>query len=221
MAIANAQTPLGNFSVAAGTTIAKAYGSNVVAGNLLVASFGWGNDTLTGTVSGSLNGAFTAIAGSLATNASAPAIRAQMFFKVATSSGAETVTGTVSSSNSQRELVIYELSGASSTQPDSSHGDNGSSTNPTGTITIVAQPGWIIAYSMCSAGTITSGAGYTSDLAQNGDCGEHKAYSATGSTSVPFVDASSGVWVVTSAAFNDAAGGGAAVVKSLAALGAG
>jgi hypothetical protein len=221
MAIANAQTPVGNFAVTAGTTIVKAYTSNVTAGNLLVALFGWGNSGFTGTVAGSLNGAFTAIAGSLATNASAPSIRAETFFKVAGSSGAETITGTVSTSNSQRELVIYELSGASSTQPDSSHGDNGTSTNPTGTITIAAQPGWIIAYAMSSAGTVSVGTGYTSDLSQNGDCAQHKAYSATGSTSVPFVDASSGVWVVTSAAFNEAAGGGGVVVKKLAAQGVG
>jgi hypothetical protein len=217
-----AQTPVGNFSTAAGTTIAKAYGSNVVAGNLLVATVAWNNSSQTCSVAGSLNGALTAIAGSLQTNATLPA-RAQTFFLVAGSSGAETITATCSGSNTTRELVIYELSGASSTgQPDSSGGGTGNSTNPTGTVTTVAQPGMIVSYALGAVGTVTVGSGYTSSVAQNGDTGEYKTYAATGSTSVPYVDASSGQWVVTAAAFLDAAGGGGGtVVKKLAALGVG
>src|SRR6266581_6626758 len=214
-----AQTPVGNFSTAGGTTIAKAYGSNVVAGNLLVATVAWASATQTCSVAGSLNGAFTAIAGSLQTN-STSGVRAQTFFLVAGSSGAETITATCSASNTTRELVIYELSGASSTgQPDSSGGGTGNSTNPTSTITTVAQPGMIISYALGAAGTITNGTGYTTSVAQNGDTGEYKTYAATGSTSIPYVDAPSGQWVITAAAFLDAAGGGGTVVKRLSALG--
>lgn len=222
MAIASVQTPVGNFSVAAGTTIAKAYTSNVTAGSVLVALFLWGNATQTGTVSGSLNGAFTAVASSLATQASGP-FRAEVFYKTGASAGAETVTGTSSGSNSQRELVIYELSGVDIVNiPDSQVGANGTSTNPTTTVTTVAQPGWIIAYCAATAGTVTVGSGYTSDLSQNGDLGQHKAYAATGSTSIPFVDASSSNWLISAAAFREGAGGGGGtVVKNLAALGVG
>lgn len=219
MAIATAQTPVGNFAVTSAATIAKAYTSNVTAGNLLVALFLWGSSTQTGTVSGSLNGAFTPIASSLATNASGP-FRAQIFYKVATSSGAETVTGTSSGNNTQREIVVYELTGAAGTV-DSQIGANGSGTNPTTNISIVAQPGWIIAYGAATAGTLTAGSGYTSDVSQNGDLAQHKAYSATGSTSVPFVDGSSSQWAISAAAFNEGVGGGGVVVKQLAALGVG
>lgn len=222
MAIAAAQAVVGNFALTSAATIAKAYGSNVTAGNLLVASVAWGNNTQTCTVAGSLNGAFAAIAGSLATSAAA-ASRGEIFFLVAGSSGAETITATCSGSNTQREIVIYELSGAASTGvPDSSIAATGTSTNPTATITTVAQPGWIIAYALATAGTISVGSGYTSDVAQNGDLGQHKAYAATGSTSVPFVDASSSNWLVTAAAFLEGGGGGGAtVVKNLSALGVG
>lgn len=211
---------MGNFATTSAATVAKAYGSNVTAGNLLVATFGWGNSGQTGTVAGSLNGAFTAIASSLATDAGN--FRAEVFYLVAGSSGAETITGTSSGNNTQRELVIYELAGASATGiPDSQVGASGSTSNPTTSITIVAQPGWIISYAMATAGTLTAGSGYTSDLAQNGDLAEHLAYSATGSTSVPYVDASVSHWVITAAAFLEATGGGAATVKQLAALGVG
>jgi hypothetical protein len=215
VAIAAAQTTVGTFAVTSSATLAQAYGSNVVAGNLLVVRCGWGSSSQTCSVSGSLNGAFTAIAGSLATNATAP-FRAQVFYKVAASSGAETITMTCSGSNTQREIVIEELSGASSTQPDSSTAATGNSTNPTASITIVAQPGWISAYAMSTAGTISVGATYTSDLSQNGDLGQHKAYSATGATSVPTVDASIGQWVVSAAAFNEAAAAAAEVQVNMA-----
>lgn len=222
MAIAAAQTTVGGFATTSAATLAKAYGSNVTAGNVLVALVGWGSSTQTCTVSGSLNGAFTAIATSLATNASGP-FRAEVFFKTAASSGSETVTMTCSGSNTQREIVIYELSGVDTVNiPDSSNAGSGSSTNPTITITTVAQPGWIVAYAMSTAGTISVGATYTSDLQQNGDLGQHKAYAATGSTSVPTVDGSSGQWVVSAAAFREGAGGGGGTtVKTLAALGVG
>lgn len=217
-----AQAAVGNFSNASGTTIAKAYGSNVAAGNLLVVVVGWGSSTQTCSVAGSLNGAFTAIAGSLGTNATAP-FRTQTFFLVAGSSGAETITATTSGSNTQREIAVFELTGAAAAgHPDSSIGANGSGTNPTTSITAVAQPGTIISYGMSTAGTITVGTGYTSDVSQNGDLAEHKAYAATGAISVPYVDGSSGQWAITAAAFLDAAGGGGPLVpKQLAALGVG
>src|SRR5690349_21215482 len=98
MAIADVQAAVGNFSTGAGTTIAKAYTSNVTAGSTLVALFLWGSSTQTGSVSGSLNGAFTAIASSLATQASGP-FRAQVFYKTGATGGSETVTGTSSGSN--------------------------------------------------------------------------------------------------------------------------
>lgn len=221
MASTLAQATVANFSVSAGTTIAKAYGSNVTSGNLLVAVVGWASSTQTCTVSGSLNGAFTAIATSLGTNATQP-FRAETFWKVATSSGAETITATISGSNGQREIEIFEIAGAAAAgHPDAGGTGTGNSSNPTGSITTVAQPGIIISYAMSAAGTITAGSGYTGDVAQNGDLAQHKSYSATGVTSVPYVDASSGQWVVTAASFLDAAGGGGVTVKKLAAQGVG
>jgi hypothetical protein len=87
--------------------------------------------------------------------------------------------------------------------PDSGGGGTGSSTNPTGTITIVGQPGIILAYGMATAGTITVGATYTTGISQNGDQSQHKFHSATGSTSVPMVDASVSQWIVSAVAFLD------------------
>lgn len=222
MAIAAAQATVGTFATTSSATLAKAYGSNVTSGNVLIALCGWGSSTQTCTVAGSLNGSFTAIAGSLATNGSGP-FRAEVFYIVAGSSGSETITMTCSASNTQREIVIYELSGVDTVNiPDSSNNGSGASTNPTITITTIAQPGWIVAYAMSTAGTISVGATYSSDLQQNGDLAQHKAYAATGSTSVPTVDGSSGQWVVSAAAFREGAGGGGGtVVKQLAALGVG
>lgn len=221
MAIAHAQTPVGNFAVTSAATLAKAYGSNVTAGNVLVAIFLWGSSTQTATVSGSLNGAFTAIATSLATQAGGP-FRTEVFYKVAASSGAETITATCSGNNSQREIVIFELSGADTgTIPDSQIAATGSSANPATNITIVAQPGMIVAYGASTAGTVTAGAGYSSAVAQNGDASESKVYSATGSTSVPFIDASIGSWIISAAAFRQSAGGGAVVPEKLSSQGVG
>lgn len=217
-----AQTPVGTFANTGATTLARAYGSNVTAGNLLIATCMWaGSATITCTVSGSLNGALTAIAGSLATNAGS-VTRAQVFFKVAASSGAETLTMTTSGSTATREIVIYEVAGAAAAgHPDASSGPSGTSTNPTTTITTVAQPGLIVSYCSDSAGTVTAGAGYTGSVAQNGDQGQYKTYAATGSTSIPYVNVTNGQWVITAASFLDAGGGGGVVVKQLAQLGVG
>jgi hypothetical protein len=196
-----AQPAVGNVAVTSGTTVAVAPGSNVTAGNRIIVGVGWGSSTQTCTVSGSINGALTPVAASIFTNASGP-FSGEWFYLDLASGGAETYTATTSATNTQREIVVYELSGLSG-PPDSGGGGTGSSTNPTGTITIVGQPGIILAYGMATAGTITVGATYTTGISQNGDQSQHKFHSATGSTSVPMVDGSVSQWIVSAVAFLD------------------
>lgn len=214
MAITDVQTPVGGFSTGVTSSFAKAYASNVTAGSLLVATVAWASGTQTCTVSGSLNGAFTAIVASLGQNATG-GISAQIFYKVAGSSGAETVTATFSGTNSTQEISIYELAGYDAVNlPDSGNAATGNTSNPTASITTVAQPGRIISYLIANTGTTSAGAGYTSAVTQNGDTGEYKAYSSTGANSVPYVDASSTQFTITMAAFRDSGGvtGGTAQV---------
>lgn len=218
MAVAHVQST-GAFTNAAGTTQAKAYASNVTAGNLLVIGCIWQSTTATCTVSGSVNGAAAAIGASLASNSQ----RAELFYVQNCSAGAETFTMTISGSVNSREIYIAEYSGADTAAAlDASNALTGTSTNPSGSLTVVAASSMIAAVCFGAVGTVSGGAGFNDRVPQNGDDYEDKLGVSSGANTVAFVNASSGAWAIATASFQPATGGGAAtVVKQLAALGAG
>ena len=106
-----------------GTTSSKAYGSNVTAGNVLLAFAG--TDTATTlSVSDNVEGAWTPL-GSLVSGAGGLASwRFQAFVKVAGSSGARTVTVTSGASSTRRTLDIFEYSGVGAVESVASQNSN-------------------------------------------------------------------------------------------------
>jgi hypothetical protein len=95
MAATQAQTPAGSVATNSAATLGQAYGAANGAGNLGVCYAIWGSATATCTVSDPTNGAWTAIASTLATNTT-QARRSQVFIKENMAAATPTVTMTVS-----------------------------------------------------------------------------------------------------------------------------
>lgn len=210
MAWANVQNT-GAFTAAAGTTQAKAFVSNVTVGSLIAVFCVWTSTTATCAVTDNLGNTYTPIPGSLATSVGFGG-RGQWFWAPVTTGGACTVTMTVSASVGDRELYIHEFSGLdTASQPDASNAATGTGSNPTSSLTTVGNPTLLLAGAASSAGTLTPGAGYTVGFAQNGDTTQYKNATPAGATSVPFVDASSGNWLISMASFKES---GAVAVRA-------
>lgn len=207
MAIAHVQSS-GNFSVAAGTTIAKAYVSNVTAGNILAVLVQWSSSSATASVADTQGNTWNAVAGSLATNATS-GNRSEWFWTVPASSGANTVTGTISGSVGERDIYIAEYSGVDAVSPvDASVGANANGANPSTTLTTLTANTMMVAGALVPVGTATVGSGWTSRVTQNGNLYEDKAAAATGSQTVAFTDASSSQWIISAMALKESTGGG-------------
>jgi hypothetical protein len=213
----------GNFSNTNAATLVKAYGSNVTSGNLLVCGAGWSDVALDTTVTDTQGNTWTAIAGSRANNTNA----AQVFWAVAGSSAANTVTMTTKASGvntncTERDMWIDEWSGLDTSSPvDNSTSITGTGTNPSGSVTVNSTPSVIYALCMATAGTLGAGSGYSVQTAQNGNTAEYRDAAGTGSQTVAFTNASSSTWAAGVAVFKETGGGGGPTVKKLAAQGAG
>lgn len=218
MAVARAQAPLGNFTLSAGTTVAKAI--TLTPGSVVAVAVIWASATLTCSVTDTLSNTYTAVAASLATNATS-VFRGQCFLCAPSTTGATTITATISGSVNEKDIWIHELSGANTGTPlDIGAAGNGNSANPS--INIVPTVGGAIVGAVSAvSGTVTVGSTYTTGLSQNGNLSEDKMGTGTGSQTVPFVNATSSQWVETAVAVQVGAGGGGTTVKQLSALGVG
>lgn len=204
MAIAFVQDD-SNFVVSAGATIAKAFTSDVTAGDMLIAAVGWHSDTQTCTITDSQGNSWTAI-GSPASNANI-AYRTQLFWARAGSTGACTVTATCSGSNADRYMVIAEYSGAlAAGDPiDASNQTTGNGADPSVSVTTVTADTLLVGYCL-GFQSVSAGAGFTARADADGQLLEDKAQAATGAVSVAYV-MTSAQYCVSAAAFKEAAGG--------------
>lgn len=93
----------------ASTTIAKAFGSNVTAANLLLAYAYWNSNSQTCSVADGVN-TWSAVGSPLTGVGTLSGYRSQLFYAPNAAAGATTVTATFSASNTDRGLAIHEAS---------------------------------------------------------------------------------------------------------------
>lgn len=199
MAWANVQNG-GTFNAAAGTTAVQAFGSNVVAGNLLIVFCVWvSSTTATCAVTDSQGNTYTGIAATLATN-STQASRSQIFVATAGSSAADTVTMTTSASVGERVIAISEWTGLSGSTS-AVLATSGATANPAANITSVSAATSLLAACSFTGGTETVGSGWTSIANGDGNQAQYKLAGATGTISVPFVEAAANQWTISAAEF--------------------
>lgn len=212
---------VGAFTASTGTTRAVTYGSNVTAGNLLIATCIWiGATATTCALTDTAGNTWTGIAGSLGVRGNG---RCQVFYAPAGSSASNTVTMTTSANVSERVIIIGEFSGLSGSLGSSPTNNNGSSTNPSTNMTVDAASSLLIG-ACFSNSTADAGSGWTAlgGANQDGNSGEYRTPAGTGSQAVSFTQPVSAVWAIGAAEFlASAGGGGGTTVKQLAALGVG
>lgn len=207
----------GAFTSSAGTTRALAFGSNVAAGNRLIAVCVWTSNTATCSVADSQGNSWAAVGASLAT--AGTTARAQVFHASAGSSAACTVTMTTSVSTGERVIFICEVSGLSGSLGASPLAASGTSANPTANITIGATSSLLIG-GCYTGGTAAVGSGFTQiAAAQDGNVGEYRIPAGTGAQPVSFMQAGSALYAITGVEF--LAAGAAATPRVLASTGVG
>src|SRR5437879_2130897 len=149
----------GNFSSAT-----LAFSSANTSGNLLVAAVDNFANTSTFTVSGSVNGSYTAVGSPNATSGGG-GLTTQIFYFKNCASGTDSVTVTSTPSGFRTEMVIAEYSGADTASP--LDGSNAATNTTTGTIssgnfTTTGTNDVIIAWGL-SGSALTPFTGYTSE----------------------------------------------------------
>lgn len=201
------------YEVTSDTSWFVAFGSNVVVNNLLVVVIGTYNDTATITTPTDTIGTTYTQAGTLLRSGGSPAVMLAVYYGVAPSSGANTVTVTFSANCGDKELKIFEISGESTSTPlNQTNGATGSSTAPlSGSITTTAA-GFIIkavqeyywtAHNE-AAGTPTTGWTEYGDTATGADSASRNE-SATGTFNGGFTLNDTSQWACRIVAFADAA----------------
>jgi len=195
------------------TSWAVAFGSNVVANNLLVVVVGTYNDTATINTPTDTRGTTYTQAGSLLRGGGSPAIMLAVYYGVAPSSGANTVTVTFSANCGDKELKIFEISGESTGTPlNQTNGATGNSAAPlSGSITTTVA-GFIIKavqeFSWTThdeaAGTPTTGWTEYGDTATGADSA-YRNEASTGTFNGGFTLNGNSQWACRIVAFADGA----------------
>jgi hypothetical protein len=191
----------GTFNATAGTSLAVAFGSNVTAGNrIIVLGIALGGSATTATLSATdtRSTPYSAIATTLATHATA-LFRCQVIHGLIATSGACTVTFTLSASANERVMMIAEVSGLSG----STSGvvaTTGLAANPSGNMTISATSSLMIG-GMATGGSGTQGTGFTLLTTQDGNVGEYRIPAGTGTQALSFTEAASNDFAVFGAEF--------------------
>jgi len=211
-----------NYEAADDTSFALAFGSNVVAGNLLVAVLGAYDDAATfNTPTDTIGTTYTQAGTLLRGTVDSPAPMLAVYYGIAPSSGANTVTMTSSVGVQDKDLRIFELSGVDGTTPlNQTNGGVGRSTTPlSGNITTTL-PGFIIkcvqdwewpATHTEVAGTPTTGWTEFGDTATGAD-NAYRNEAGTGTFNGGFGGYTlSLAWCCRIVAFADASGGAPAV----------
>lgn len=201
MSWANIQST-GTFNATAGTTLALAYGSNVTAGNRLIAVCIWsggGTEVMTCAVTDSQGNTWAGVAGSLAT-ALSPSSRIQIFHAQASAAAADTATMTVSGTAAERVIMLGEFSGLSGSLGASPLSATGTASNPTANITLDATTSLIVG-GLFTAGTGAAGSGYTLLSSQDGNIGEYRLPGGPGAQPVSFTEAGSALYAISGVEF--------------------
>lgn len=161
MSWTKAQTGAGNTSTSGSGSIVGTYGSNVTAGNLLIAGFS-NNSTLISGVTDTLGNTWTKlIAGGLSS------AFAEIWYAIANGSGANAVTGT---NQSFGAIAVSEFSPGGGTisvtgTPLIAFGSSGSAL-ASGNITLASTPALVIGVGtqIANGVTFTAGSGFTMDF---------------------------------------------------------
>jgi hypothetical protein len=215
MPIARAQAPVSVSNAANGTSIAVAFGSNVTAGNLLVA-FASVDTTNTPSITFSSTGAPTWVTIATFTEAGAAA-RFAIGYCVNAPGGATTVTATFSQNNSLRSIHIVEYSGAAIAavlDKNTTGLSTAPVTNPTDTAMITTAAGDLIVSALIyrnATSPATAGAGYSfigNDSTVSDFAAEDQIQTSAGSIATTFtVTGGSLASGIMSAAFKAATAG--------------
>jgi len=203
----------------AGTTCVKAFGSNVGAASLIVASTTWGGSTGGGTFADTANLAYTATVYTINDGGNACSLSTGHFANSA--AGANTVTATVPLADN-RGMIITEYSGvATSSEIDGTpvaHTQAGATSHTSNTVTVSQSGDLVYGYIVDDgngAATITS----ASMTIHDGTAGQAPSISnsvamaagdkigpASGTTSVNFVFSIGGACIISCICFKAASG---------------
>lgn len=168
MAIAHVQSN-GTTNDASSTTIAQAFGTSPVSGNLILVALSWGNTSAeTPTVADSHSNTYTQIGSTLVDVPNGQC--AAVFYAKNITGGANTVTATFPGARDFRRIVIQEFSGASTTAPLDTFAAvqaNTTTTGTDGTVTGNITPAnngsliWGLICPISGTPTIAPGTGFT------------------------------------------------------------
>jgi hypothetical protein len=214
MGIARVQAPAISQNAATSTTITNAFGSNVAAGNLLVAVCGGGASGVTHTVT-SPGATWVKIAEFLETGS--PQVFS-LHYAANAPGGATTVTNTYSVTTQFRGLIIAEYSGAAISgvlDVNTTGLETAATTTPTDNAMVTTAPGDLIVSALSfrnATSPISAGAGYTlidADTTLVSDIGaEDRIQASAGSIAATFtVTGGSVASGIMSAAFKAAVAG--------------
>lgn len=212
-------------------SLAVAFAQNVVSGNLLAVAGGiWdAPQTSSLSITGSLHGSgWTSSYVNIGAN-----FTAFLAWRVATSSGAETVTINPSGSGSYIEGTVNEYTAGATIEIDAALASaTGNSTAPSRSVTTSTVNGLILGVTVPDTDTIaaptslTPGGSYTQWAEQESVTNtefnaEQRVTSVAQAYTVDWAQGNSGPWGVVTAAFKEQAGGGATLVHRNLLLGVG
>lgn len=183
MAIAFVQGT-GNFASGAGATLTAAYGSNVTAGNLLIVAGYSSNASVTPTlaVSDTQGNAWTSaceVSGWGGTPQDA-----QIFYAIAKTTGANTVTLTTSGSDTFRRVCIHEYSGCDTLDQVSTNTGASGTTVSSGNVTTTVAAELLFGWMISGSGVTSAGSGETLRQTEGSESTMDQVVSSTGSYAI-------------------------------------
>ena len=187
-----------NFASGSGGTIASAFGSNVTAGHLIVVTAGAG--TASNTVTDTQGNTYT-----LAKDGTNPAMNSgggyqvAIWYAVATSTSADTVTLHYPASQTFRRIAIHEYSGVNTLDVASSNIGNGTTVS-TGSATTNHDNELIFGWMVSDNGVTSAGSGYNLRETSGSESTMDKSVNSTGSYNVTAPTTSS-QWIGLMATF--------------------
>lgn len=199
-------------------SVAVAYAQNVVAGNLLVVGGGIWNapNTSSLSITGSLHGSgWTVSYVSIGSN-----FTAYLAWRVATSSGAETVTVDPSGTGAYIEVAVNEYTAGAAIEIDAALASTtGTSAAPSRNVVTTTTAGLIVGVVVPDTDTIgaptvlTPGGSYTqwaeTESTANAEYNaQHRITSSATTYAVDWTMGNSGPWGIMTAAFKESGGGG-------------
>ena len=193
-----------NVTIGSGTSESKAFTSNNTAGNLIVVSSGWNDNTVTARISDTAGNTYATSVGPIANNSSSLVI-AQIWYAKNINAGANTVTITYSGSV-HADMEIHEYSGIDTAIPfdiATSATGNSSTVSPASNFANTSFTNELIfGYGYTDSNTLSAGTGFTNREFINGDLSEDKMVFNAGSYNTTFgISGGSSKWVALMAAF--------------------